>query len=679
MLLDRFVTALGESTVAAWLESWIAFDRKHTALEDAVCAMDTCGPCPATPQAPWATQVPNNAGWWWAPVSSIAQFWTVWDSTGLLRNSPHAKVCYQLRPGWFAATKYGVRCCYDESYDFIPHWPSRVLVHNEWASPVLASVERNAERLACGRDSSANWANDSATQSASCLAFAARRPAPPSVQNPFATGYCWTPRRRRGGGFGDPHCSTTDGLQYPCNFAGEALWTSCGAWKVHVVGTPAGAGNGATVLTQLAVSSGNDTAVVLVGSGGSNTTGRNFRVFMNDASVLTTSSGTSLTVEVDNERNTVTVTDTAGHEVEALVNATRLSLTVATADSCRGNATGLLGNNNGDATDDLRVKGSATALDHTLATSDEERVYDEVVMSYLITDQAASVFPRDYFVQGNTTYRPQFTTQAMLDNCPSACNADRGCCFDFAVGGQDFLDAYLSEQATQTSSSEGAVAFDANFPPNVQGPTLINQGDASSTPVELARFNATDSDTIASFECTACPSHASYDATAMAAYGIQCEKSGLNTATATIVITGYSLPTGVFSCNATDAHATPAMASARTRVQADTDVAEDDSAASATSVAPAKMSLLVIVVVAVIGLVLVIAIVACVKKGCSKKNDDADDDEDGSPAVGRSVVYVDKNPTTKTAAGEELKAAPEGAASQDPASGDDGSLEGIEL
>ena len=63
----------------------------------------------------------------------------------------------------------------------------------------------------------------------------------------------WNVRRREGFGGGDPQCSSYDGFRFECNFLGEALWTRCGAFAVHVFAERPSNTSRATVIRGFAV------------------------------------------------------------------------------------------------------------------------------------------------------------------------------------------------------------------------------------------------------------------------------------------------------------------------------------------------------------------------------------------------------------------------------------------
>jgi len=282
-----------------------------------------------------------------------------------------------------------------------------------------------------------------------------------------------------------------------------------------------------------------------------------------------------------------------------------------------------MGNNDGDSTNDLRPRGSTTHLDAGLVTTNEERVYDDHVLTHLITAQSDSIFPVNSFTAGNSTYRPLFLTAAMLSSCPAACNADRGCCFDYAVGGQEFLDAYKADAARQAAANEGAIAFNANFPPTVNGPSVIQLGadNRSTTPRTLARFNATDRDTIATIECTLCTG-------APAELQIVCTAGGVGSAVGTMEITGLGLPAGVFTCNFTDGLGVKAVATTRVvayvaEVTARYPEGSNQVATDEGNAMP-PMTLVLIVAAGVAGLVILAGLVYLCKASSKKaKNADA--------------------------------------------------------
>ena len=150
--------------------------------------------------------------------------------------------CMAMRPT--QEREYGVRCCYDASDFYIPSWPSRLVIGKPDVSRWNSIEEEEVERIACE-----DLRGDSAFY---CEQYQQRRPSAPGTNDAYHVGSWWNPRRPFGGGWGDPHCITYDGMQYECNFVGEAVWTSCGDWMVHVVAEPVGTGIG-TAITKFSV------------------------------------------------------------------------------------------------------------------------------------------------------------------------------------------------------------------------------------------------------------------------------------------------------------------------------------------------------------------------------------------------------------------------------------------
>jgi len=189
----------------------------------------------------------------------------------------------------------------------------------------------------------------------------------------------------------------------------------------------------------------------------------------------TTTPATGLKVEFLTD-NIVKVTSPEENSVAVSANLDlkQLSMGAVFADSCKGKTRGLIGNYNGDPTDDL-----VTRHGHTIdPDSSEDKIYHAVVKSYLITDARDSIFPSDDFMPGDVNYTPHFVNDTDMDTCEATSGCpiplERHCCLEFLVGGSSFVQEYnrlklkaedaIANQPTNTSDFDSDVS--ASTTPN---------------------------------------------------------------------------------------------------------------------------------------------------------------------------------------------------------------------
>ena len=467
------------SNPTAWAAMWSSYDAYVTPLNDIVASVAHSYNCPASNGGAFPQQL------WSVPLHP--------------EQAKTASICYRLLAG--GNRHYGVRCCYDAHGAYILQWPSQV----EYAVPSPRTIEDaiDPELVSClrpGQDSDA------------CKIYRTRRPSPPSTNNVYGGTQLWAPSVRWGMGLGDPHCGTYDGIYFECNFRGEALWTACGSWAVHAVADSIGTGVG-TVITRVAVRGASDTFFGLI----DNTTSAGFALYLNGVAVPQNgATGNDMSVLVDN--TTVTIIDGGGNIVRAVFGSQLVVLaTVPTASLCANKTSGLCGNNNGDPSDDLWPQGASVpmALNSTNAS-----IYDNLVISWLITDVQHSLFPQPLFFAGNISYLPAFVNEStVLSGCPSTCNNDTSCCFDVSIGGASFAQSYVSAKAVFNMATALAVKAASIFakispssPKFTQAPAFI-QLPADFTSVDVLTVTYVIqydglNDYLTAFSCNVCPDYA---------------------------------------------------------------------------------------------------------------------------------------------------------------------------
>lgn len=416
-----------------WAARWATLDARLTPLEAAVGAVAQQYSCPSTDTD--ESRFPQQ----------------LWRQPLLEAMAPYAARCYRLAPT--GSRPIGVRCCYDGSGAFVPQWPSQIeYIPNglvQWTSAI------DAETVCClgpGKDSDA------------CRLYQQRRPAPAATTRPLGGTQRWTSKTQWGGSFGDPHCLTYDGTPFECNFDGEARYTQCDGWSVHIVARPVGGEGGlATVITRVAVRYGADTVVIVRASDmGVEELGSPIAIYLNDQRVSVLGASTNdMTVSLDNL--TVSISDSASNFVRVSVFDLSMGLVTVPGASCRNRTSGLTGNNNGDPSDDFLPIGAATPLP---INSTNETIYTWFVLSQLVLDASESLFPLDLFVAGNLSFIPLFANATELAaTCPSACNGDTSCCFDAAAGGAAMIGPYLAMLGELQTAREIAVSVNAPEPP----------------------------------------------------------------------------------------------------------------------------------------------------------------------------------------------------------------------
>jgi hypothetical protein len=474
------------SYAVAWTGQWAQYDAYVTPLDSVTDSVEQHFSCPSTNIGAFPQQL------WSFPLHP--------------EMNKVASICYRLFPG--GGRLYGVRCCYDGEGSYIFSWPSQVEYQVE-KGPRSIENTIDAELVAClrpGRSSDA------------CKIYRQRRPAPPSTNTPYRGTMKWSPSVQWGAAFGDPHCKSYDGVPFECNFQGEAVWTACGNWTVHAVADAVSQGSSATVITRVAVRSDADVFFGLL----DNSSETGFSLYLNNVRLQSTgqASGDKLAVIIDNR--TVTVLDDAGNIVRLIFDVPLLIVlaTVPSPTSCSNRTTGLCGNNNGVAADDLlpnnpSADNAPLALNSTNAT-----IYVDFVLSWLVLSLDKSLFPQPLYFQGNLSFRPVFASADLLADCPAACRNDSSCCFDVAVGGEVFAESFNAAKSVFNAAEAQAVlaevaaaaakraAFEAQFldvPGSLQLPEKLQNTDVITLDYTL-RFDPEAQELLA-LTCNVCPDY----------------------------------------------------------------------------------------------------------------------------------------------------------------------------
>lgn len=493
--------------------------RHPVTFETLVQDMETCYKCPAL-----GNSGPRPRQMWGSTI--YPQFVTA-----------GAAYCTESR-GWTIRKGVGMRCCYDSNDVYMPRWPSRFLVTPLMGESWTPHEDLEVELEVC--------------PGPACARFEALRRPVLSTNNVFGTGSCWQLPRRTGGGWGDPHCQSIDGLQFECNFHGEAVWTQCGNFSVHAFAEQV-QGAQATIITRFAVRKGQEifeaSLNTSVSSERDSQTGLTPNRFSIKLDGIVPDDGaaadevTGSYIKMTSFDNVMTIEDGEGSELKATFMKQLITLQVSLGDQCQGIAEGLSGNNNADPNDDLKPRWGGNALPHD---SSSTNIYDQFVKSWLITSSGDSLFPTS-FVPADNSFAPAFVDDVDITNCPAACNGDKACCFDSDQGGEEFVETFKSSVAGIQETNAQAVGLNDNLPPFFE--TAPSQVHMITDAAADWSYTASDSDNIASLTCSICPgepSHSPED-------GVQCDVTGLGSTTANLTLTAVSLPHGIFKCFAEDA------------------------------------------------------------------------------------------------------------------------------
>eukprot|EP00438_Fugacium_kawagutii_P033652 Skav204049 [mRNA] locus=scaffold3:245488:250433:- [translate_table: standard] len=314
----------------------------------------------------------------------------------------------------------------------------------------------------------------------------------------------WSPPRPPGGGGGDPQCLTYDGFRFECNFLGEVLWTKCENFSVHVVAEPANASRQATVIKAFAVQQ--DSEIFLAVPELNNTSLFTLSLNGNQNDL----NGNFITGTL--ESSELILETVQGHQVRASLQERAVFLQVTLADRCFEKAEGLLGNMNGDATDDLKPKSNGS--DGMLIVS--------------LNSSAEDIYERFWL--------PAFIADLNVDTCPAGCNAF--CCLDFIEAGAEVASAAVAGFQQIEDERQGAVSILAN-PPLLILPRLVNFSGPSVVPVLQFTVNASSSGTMEDLDCNIC---------GLQLPEVYCNVTGIGESTASLQVIAADLPLGPVLC-----------------------------------------------------------------------------------------------------------------------------------
>eukprot|EP00435_Cladocopium_sp_Y103_P027136 s1919_g6.t1 len=264
-------------------------------------------------------------------------------------------------------------------------------------------------------------------------------------------------------GSGDPQCLTYDGLRFECNFLGEAVWTKCDDFAVHVFAEKPNDSSRATVIKGLAVTEGGEIITAVLREGATEDGAFDFAFDGDEEKLL----GNHISVTLEGDQ-TLLVRTVLGHELIAIFEPTHVSLEIALDRRCFNRTEGLMGNYNGNPADDLRPFNSTKVMAETSSTED---IYEQYVLSWCTDDIQDSLFPLELFKPCDRTHWPLFTSNLDLDACPASCQGDRFCCLDFSEVGADLALPSLAEMQYTIELQTLARTLQQGDPPRLSLPT----------------------------------------------------------------------------------------------------------------------------------------------------------------------------------------------------------------
>eukprot|EP00435_Cladocopium_sp_Y103_P065968 s250_g28.t1 len=408
---------------------------------------DEFKPCPSSWQRPFFPESAGNM-----PVQLLPVGFKV-------LSPPEAPICFQElpRPAGDGAERYYsiVRCCYDNTSNisdiFIDAWPSRITFHDR-RIPWTVVEEMDVEEL---KHKAAALAG---------IPISSTDDTPVFDNNPYEFPSPWRRPRPPGTGVGDPQCLSYDGFRFECNFLGEAVWTRCQDLTVHVFAELADSSARATVIKGVAVREKTETAIAIANTDGN---GSPFDFTMDGDDLKF--EGLFITVTLEGTDTLIMATE-SGHEVKAVFHPTAVALEIRLADSCFNRTDGLLGNNNGNSSDDLQPFNENEVLP---LTSPAEVIYEEFVLSWCKDNVQDSLFPPDLFRPCDRAFIPLFVADLDIDACPAICNGDGLCCLDSSEGGEELAITALADAQAALQAQGLAQSYAVPLPPILRLPTKI--------------------------------------------------------------------------------------------------------------------------------------------------------------------------------------------------------------
>ena len=295
----------------------------------------------------------------------------------------------------------------------------------------------------------------------------------PKEENKCPGGSLTCPNKGGGFGNGHPQCLTYDGLRFECNFLGEAVWTKCDDFAVHVFTAMPNSKSRGTVIKGIAVTEGGEVVHAVLREGATRDASFDFG-FDGDEEKL---QGNHLSLTLDGDK-TLLVQTALGHQLTAVFEPTHVSLEIILDKSCFSRSEGLMGNNNGNAEDDLRPFNSTKVM---ATKSPVEEIYEEFVLSWCTDDIKDSLFPLELFNPCDRSYWPMFTSDLDMDECPASCQGDRFCCLDISEAGEELALSTLPAVQNTIGVQTLARAFLERDPPELSLPTEILLQPGSST------------------------------------------------------------------------------------------------------------------------------------------------------------------------------------------------------
>ena len=256
--------------------------------------------------------------------------------------------------------------------------------------------------------------------------------------------------------------------------------------------------------------------------------------------------GENMSIEV--ESDSLWLETAQGHQMFVTFHPHHLSVQIRPAKDCFNITEGLLGNNNGDSSDDLQT--ATGQLIPTLAEPVE--VSQKHVLSWCISSARNSLFALEDFQPCDHSFRPVFTSDLNMEACPATCAGKASCCLDWSESGEEFARTSLEDQQGIEEAQLLAVPFNATDPPMILLPSQVWVAEAVEPILQMEVFLvAANSTSVAELNCSICPGNVygdEYDVN----YDVTCEMSGRGEPMAKIAVIATTLPLETVTCTAVD-------------------------------------------------------------------------------------------------------------------------------